>query len=74
MHDRCMYSSRLALFIHGIHQPRECMKFGQWYMSDKVALGFNVFARYRHQILHIHANFQVLERLYWALNLLVITP
>ena len=48
----------------GLHQLRERMKFGQRYLSEKVALSFNVFARYGRQILYIFTDFQVSERLH----------
>ena len=35
---RVIYSTRLALFIHGLHQPREHVKFGQRYFAENVAL------------------------------------
>ena len=46
----------------GLCQLREHMKFGQRYLSEKVALSF--YARYRHQILSILTDFQVSERLH----------
>ena len=32
IYNPCCYS--------GLRQPRECVKFGQWYLSKKVPLGF----------------------------------
>ena len=62
---RAMYSARLALLSMGLHQPRERVKFGQRYLSEKVALSLIVFAGYMRQILYIYyIDFQVSERLY----------
>ena len=38
--NEIIYSTNLALFTTGLRQPRERMKFGQWYLSEKVALSF----------------------------------
>ena len=52
----------VAAWPIGLRQLREHMKFGQRYLSEKVALSF--YARYRHQILSILTDFQVSERLH----------
>ena len=40
------------------------MKFGQQYLSEKVALSLIIFAGYMRQILYIYTDFQASERLH----------
>ena len=47
-------SAKLALSM-GLCQPRERVKFGQQYLSEKVALSFNLFTEY---MLYILTNFK----------------
>ena len=58
---RAIYSARLALSM-GLRQPRERVKFGRRYLSEKVALSLIIFAGYMCH--YIYTDFQVSERLY----------
>ena len=56
-------SARVALSM-GLHQPRECVKFGLRYLSEKVALSLIAFAGYMRQILYMYTDFQFSEWLH----------